>query len=98
MNRYLLGKLPAKIVFTALFVLTASFVFAQRKPVFTNSDTLINQKDIVDYLKPIFIKDTVKYNQRRKGISDKRVYYSLLPATTGVPGGGSALVTSTNIR
>ncbi|OYU55476.1 MAG: hypothetical protein CFE25_11145 [Chitinophagaceae bacterium BSSC1] len=98
MNRNSQRRLLSKIVLTAFWMLSAnSFVFAQKKPVFTNADTLINQKDIVDYLKPIFIKDTVKYNQRRKGISDRRVYYSLLPSTTGVPGGGSALVTSTNI-
>jgi len=81
-----------------LFTIGSSIsLLAQKKPVFTNTDTLLNQKDIVDYLKPIFIKDTVRYNQRKKGISDKRVYYSLLPSTTGVPGGGAALVTSTNI-
>jgi hypothetical protein len=72
-------------------------LWAQQKSVFTNADTLLNQKDLVDYLKHFFIKDTVKYNQSKKGISNKRIYYSLLPSTTGIPGGGSALVTSTNI-
>ena len=58
------SKLVSVIVFAASMIVAVN-VAAQKKLVFTNSDTINNQKDIVDYLKPFFIKDTIKYHQRK---------------------------------
>ncbi|WP_233496600.1 BamA/TamA family outer membrane protein [Mucilaginibacter hurinus] len=57
----------------------------------TNTDTLDNQRDLIDVARSLF-------NVRPRTIKaekDKSVYFSFLPVSSAVPGGGKALFTST---
>lgn len=84
-------------LFVIVFNLYSYSVNAQPKKVYTNTDTLLHQRDVIDYLKPLFKKDSLEFKKRDTGISNKRFYFSLLPTTASVPGGGAAFVTSTNV-
>ena len=53
-------------------------------------DTL-GQRDLIG----IFLKATHIHIKKPTSVEGKRVYYSLLPLSTSVPGGGNAIVTST---
>ena len=84
-------------IYLSLFSIYSYSVNAQPKKVYTNTDTLLHQRDVIDYLKPLFKKDSLEFKKRDTGISNKRFYFSLLPTTASVPGGGAAFVTSTNV-
>ena len=60
-------------------------------------DSLKGKKDIIDIVGPIFISKDAAKGRSELDISDKKFYFSLLPSSTGMPGGGTALITTTNI-
>ena len=60
-------------------------------PVSTIPRDTIGQRDLIG----IFLKVTHIHIKKQDSVEGKRVYYSLLPLSTNVPGGGTAIVTST---
>ncbi len=82
----------ASIFFLAcLLLLLSSSVSAQQiSNVDTDIDTT-NKKDLIDVANKVF-KVSPKKVARRRG---KKIYFSLLPTSAAVPGGGRALITST---
>ena len=86
-------KITVQLLCFSLFSITA--IGQEQKAV--SADTAFNQRDIIDMLRPLFFKNKSSSAKRDSGISNKKIYFSLLPASTGIPGGGAALVTSTNM-
>jgi hypothetical protein len=60
-------------------------------PASTAVKDTIGQRDLIG----IFLKATHIHIKKPTTVEGKRVYYSLLPLSTSVPGGGNAIVTST---
>jgi hypothetical protein len=74
----------------ATFLLPFSSTSQQINNVDNNIDTT-DKRDLIDVYNSIFKSSPQKIEKRSK----KKVYFSLLPTSTGVPGGGKALITST---
>lgn len=75
-----------------LFCVIPSYTTAQQiAPSNDNIDT-INKKDLIDVFQKTF-KYTPQKIQRR---GRRKVYFSLVPTSSAVPGGGKALITSTS--
>jgi hypothetical protein len=75
-----------------LLILLPAFVTAQQlnNAEIDDIDTT-NKKDLIDIAKATFKFSPAKITNRGK----KKVYFSLLPTSAAVPGGGKALITST---
>ncbi|QHS59354.1 BamA/TamA family outer membrane protein [Chitinophaga agri] len=77
-----------------LFLALPCWVAAQHKPRpwddEPDEDT-VPHKDVIDVFKSV-----VKYKAKPPKKGKRRIYYSLLPAPSNIPGGGVALITSTN--
>ncbi|MVT10384.1 BamA/TamA family outer membrane protein [Chitinophaga tropicalis] len=82
-----------------LLIITPVCVFAQKK---TDSlrqkydygadEDTVPRKDLIDLLKNVVHIKSDRLPKKGK----RRIYYSLVPVPTNVPGGGTALITSTN--
>ena len=77
-------KITVQLLCFSLFSITA--IGQEQKAV--SADTAFNQRDIIDMLRPLFFKNKSSSAKRDSGISNKKIYFSLLPASTGIPGGG----------
>ncbi|PWV46918.1 hypothetical protein [Chitinophaga sp. S165] len=75
----------------SLFLALPCCVLAQQRNDEPDEDT-VPRKDVIDLLKGV-----IKYKPKPpKKMGKRRIYYSLLPAPSSIPGGGAALITSTN--
>ncbi len=63
-----------------------------RSPFDEEEQDSVIKKDIIEVAKNVLNIKTASGPKRRSG----RVYYSLIPVPTNIPGGGAALITSTN--
>lgn len=63
-----------------------------RRPFYEEEEDSVPKTDIIQVLKTTLHIKSGNFPKKGKG----RVYYSLLPAPSSVPGGGIALITSTN--
>ncbi len=72
-------------------------ISAQESSFKKTTDRLKGKKDLIDIFGPIFIKKKMETGRSSLTVSDKKFYFSLLPSSAGVPGGGTAFITSTNI-
>jgi hypothetical protein len=76
----------------ALFLVLPCCLIAQRRYIDDDPDEdTVPKKDVIDIFKRV-----VKYKPKPPKMGKRRIYYSLLPAPSSVPGGGAALITSTN--
>jgi hypothetical protein len=78
-----------------VLLLRPVFILAQTPPPPPKSELVrdtAEERDLIDIAKATFNFKAKKMQPRGR----KKVYYSLLPIATNIPGGGQALVTSTN--
>jgi outer membrane protein assembly factor BamA len=82
-----------------LFILLSGIEnsFAQDSKVAKVVDSLPGKKDIIDYIAPFFYKKNAAPGYRELKAADRKFYIALLPSSSGIPGGGTAFITSTNI-
>ncbi|MCF6406358.1 outer membrane protein assembly factor [Chitinophaga filiformis] len=74
-----------------LFLALPACLIAQRRDDDQDEDT-VPRKDVIDLFKGV-----IHYKPKPpKKIGKRRIYYSLLPSASSMPGGGVALITSTN--
>src|SRR6476469_5628555 len=77
-----------------VFILLASPIQAGAQQIPVNNDDVdtTNKRDLIDVF-----QSTFKYTpQQIKKRGKKKVYFSLVPTSSAVPGGGKALITSTS--
>jgi outer membrane protein assembly factor BamA len=72
-------------------------MFAQVQTQNNFNDSLKGKKDIIDIVGPIFLSKDASKGRSELNISNKKFYFSLLPSSAGIPGGGTAFITTTNI-
>ena len=78
------------LLFISVVILSLAALSANAQDMAPPKETA-EQKDLIDIVKKAFHIREKKIIKK----SDKKVYYSFLPFSTQVPGGGNALVTST---
>lgn len=74
-----------------LVIITSGAVAQQIVPDITDVDTT-NKKDLIDVFKSTFKYSPARIQKRAR----KKIYFSLMPTSGAVPGGGKALITSTS--
>ncbi|HSU50098.1 MAG TPA: hypothetical protein VLJ41_05895 [Segetibacter sp.] len=79
------------VVVFFLNLIPAHIQAQQIAPVVDDIDTT-NKRDLIDVFKSVFKYTPEKIKSRGK----KKVYFSLVPTSSAVPGGGKALITSTS--
>lgn len=82
----LMNKLTLIIIFLAL----PACLMAQKQDYEQEEDT-VPRRDVIDIFKGV-----IHYKPKPPKMGKRRIYYSLLPAPSSIPGGGAALITSTN--
>lgn len=89
---YFINKVYLFLLLIAFFCAVPFSGNAQQIP--TNADDIdtTNKKDLIDVFKATFHYSSQKIQRRGR----KKVYFSLLPTSGAVPGGGKALITSTS--
>src|SRR4051794_8121949 len=86
------SKLLAGFIGYALFSIIPVCSLSQQIPVNEKDIDTTDKKDIIDVFKATFHYTPEKIKKRES----KKVYFSLLPTSGAVPGGGKALITSTS--
>ena len=85
-------KIINRILFLILLMLASSTLYSQQ---LTESDSNVdtsNQKDLIDV-----VRSTLKITSKNiKRVRGKKFYFSFLPTTSPIPGGGKFLFTSTS--
>jgi hypothetical protein len=86
------------IILTLCTIITLPALCQHGDTIYKHADTVIDKKDIIDFIRPILKKNKEEAAARRdSGISNKKIQFTFVPSGTSVPGGGAALVTSTNM-
>ncbi|SFO70606.1 Surface antigen [Chitinophaga sp. YR627] len=85
-----------KLSLIILFLALPCWVAAQDKDKrwawdYESDEDTVPHKDVIDIFKSV-----VRYKAKPPKRGKRRIYYSLLPAPSNIPGGGIALITSTN--
>lgn len=83
------------ILFLLLFTTATTYAQNAGNAISANNsvrDTAI-KRDLIDVAKTLF---NIKPRPKINGTGEKKIYFSLLPIGANVPGGGTALITSTN--
>src|SRR5690606_27517623 len=84
-----------KKIFTLLFILIPASSFSQNAGDIIEENTVVadtsTQTDLLDLAKSLF-KIKPKTLEEEK---NKKVYFSIIPTSAEIPGGGNALITTT---
>ncbi|MGI8634034.1 MAG: hypothetical protein ACR2KZ_01390, partial [Segetibacter sp.] len=87
-----MAKALLQLVVVIFFYIIPSNIKAQQiAPVVDDIDTT-NKRDLIEVFKSTFKYTPEKIKSRGK----KKIYFSLVPTSSAVPGGGKALITSTS--
>lgn len=92
-----LNKLFTYFVLSIIFIGNTVVAKAQDSIPAKTLVGLTTQRDIIDIIKPLIHKKNSSQEILEVKAANKKFYLSLLPSSTGIPGGGTAFITTTNI-